>query len=88
MYVIFFVQKSLDSVPTTTKARKNSRIGLVGLVNQEIPRILRYTIIVSEFIIFPKHVMLISLENYTHTHTHTHTYIYIYIEINFQFLSF
>jgi len=37
--------KSLDCVSYTTKALKNSRIGLVGLVNHEIPRILRYSII-------------------------------------------
>ena len=61
---IFFIQKSLDCFPTITKARKNSRIGLVGLVNQEIPRIHRYTTIVSEFLIFPKQVMLISLDIY------------------------
>ena len=34
------------------------------MVNHEISRILRYSIIVSEFLIFARHVMLIYLENY------------------------
>jgi len=51
MYIIFFFQKSLDCVSYTTKALKNSRIGLVGLVNDEIPRILRYSIIAYKYYI-------------------------------------
>ena len=61
-----FLQKSLDCFPYTIKTQKNSRIGLLRFVNPEIPRILKYSTIVSEFLIFPKHIMLISLEKYTY----------------------
>ena len=63
---IFFLQKSLDCFPYTIKTRKNSCIGLHRFVNPEIPIILNYSTIVSEFLIFPMHIMLISLEKYTY----------------------
>jgi hypothetical protein len=59
-----FFQKSLDCFPSTAKTWKITRIGLLGLVNPEIPRIYRNSTIVSEFLIFPMHIMLISLQKY------------------------
>ena len=79
---IFFVsQKSLDCIQTKAKTWKSHRIWLLGLGHQQISIIHRPYTIVSEFLIFPKHIMLISLEKYIYIYIYIYTYIYIYIYI-------
>ena len=88
MYIIFiFSQKSLDCFPYTTKARKNSRFRLLGLVNQVLRRILKNYTIVSEFF-YLSHAHLVYFSREIYIYKLTFIYFFIHFKIGLTSSTF